>query len=180
MEIREKDNSWIEGKKEVRKHTVKAIAVYHTPFHLQSVLGNLVSQMCDIFVSLLTQLLNSQKYSEREKDRRRSPLYRLMPCSTGGNDIACPAVGSQEGSRYEYHSYIKTQVHGLCSLSHYRKKDNTSVSMSLITSHLSTLKYIKNFLKWTLESSLSDIQSQQSLYLSQRCNLIAKERKSST
>lgn len=47
----------MDGIKEIRKHIVKAVVVYHTPFHLESMLGNLVSQVCDIFVSLLTHQL---------------------------------------------------------------------------------------------------------------------------
>lgn len=54
------------------------------------------------------------------------------------------------------------------SLQDERQLPNTSVSILLITSHLNTLKYIKNLPKCTLEFSVSDIQSQQSLHLSQR------------
>lgn len=54
------------------------------------------------------------------------------------------------------------------SLRDERQLPNTSVSILLITSHLNTLKYIKNLPKCTLESSVSNIQSQQSLHLSQR------------
>lgn len=49
----------MEGIKEVRKYIVKAVVAFHINFHLQSVLGNLVSKASNIFVSLLTQLLNS-------------------------------------------------------------------------------------------------------------------------
>lgn len=54
------------------------------------------------------------------------------------------------------------------SLQDKRQLPNTSVSILLITSHLNTLKYIKNLPKCILESSVSDIQSPQSLHLSQR------------
>lgn len=50
-QMEEKDNSRMEGIKEIIKHLVKAVVAYHIPFHLQSVLGNLVAQVCDIFVS---------------------------------------------------------------------------------------------------------------------------------